>query len=130
MGSTSPLLPQIHELRGHKGQIFVASKMRELMDGSVIRESHRENDQRVQDPYCIRCQPQVLGASLDILKNASVTIDIETKAVTDNPLVLVDENKIVSGGNFHAEPIGFAADQIALALAEIDQFLKGDSLNG
>ena len=119
MGSTSPLLPQIHELRGHKGQIFVASKMRELMDGSVIRESHRENDQRVQDPYCIRCQPQVLGASLDILKNASVTIDIETKAVTDNPLVLVDENKIVSGGNFHAEPIGFAADQIALALAEI-----------
>ena len=119
MGSTSPLLPQIHELRGHKGQIFVASKMRELMDGSVIRESHRENDQRVQDPYCIRCQPQVLGASLDILKNASVTIDIETKAVTDNPLVLVDENRIVSGGNFHAEPIGFAADQIALALAEI-----------
>ena len=119
MGSTSPLLPQIHELRGHKGQIFVASKMRELMDGSVIRESHRENDQRVQDPYCIRCQPQVLGASLDILKNAAVTIDIETKAVTDNPLVLVDENKIVSGGNFHAEPIGFAADQIALALAEI-----------
>ena len=70
------------------------------MDGSVIRESHRENDQRVQDPYCIRCQPQVLGASLDILKNAAVTIDIETKAVTDNPLVLVDENKIVSGGNF------------------------------
>jgi histidine ammonia-lyase len=89
------------------------------MSGSIIRESHREDDQRVQDPYCIRCQPQVLGACLDVLKNAGATIEIEANAVTDNPLVLVDEGRIVSGGNFHAEPIGFAADQIALALAEM-----------
>jgi len=119
MGSTSPLLAEIHSLRGHKGQIFVAKKMRDLMSGSIIRESHRENDQRVQDPYCIRCQPQVLGACLDVLKNAGITIEIEANAVTDNPLVLVDKERIVSGGNFHAEPIGFAADQIALALAEM-----------
>ena len=119
MGSTSPLLDEIHTLRGHKGQIFVAKKMRDLMSGSIIRESHREDDQRVQDPYCIRCQPQVLGACLDVLKNAGATIEIEANAVTDNPLVLVDEGRIVSGGNFHAEPIGFAADQIALALAEM-----------
>ena len=119
MGSTSPLLDEIHTLRGHKGQIFVAKKMRDLMSGSIIRESHREDDQRVQDPYCIRCQPQVLGACLDVLKNAGATIEIEANAVTDNPLVLVDEGRIVSGGNFHAEPIGFAVDQIALALAEM-----------
>jgi len=119
MGSTSPLMGQIHTLRGHKGQIFVSKKMRDLMLGSIIRESHREDDQRVQDPYCIRCQPQVLGSCLDILKNAAITIEIEANAVTDNPLVLVDEERIVSGGNFHAEPIGFAADQIALALAEM-----------
>ena len=119
MGSTNPLLDEIHTLRGHKGQIFVAKKMRDLMSGSIIRESHREDDQRVQDPYCIRCQPQVLGACLDVLKNAGATIEIEANAVTDNPLVLVDEGRIVSGGNFHAEPIGFAADQIALALAEM-----------
>ena len=119
MGSTSPLNSKIHSLRGHKGQIFVAKKMRELMAGSVIRDSHIEGDQRVQDPYCIRCQPQVLGASLDVLKHAAITIEIEANAVTDNPLVLVDEEMIVSGGNFHAEPIGFAADQIALSLAEM-----------
>ena len=119
MGSTSPLNSKIHSLRGHKGQIFVAKKMRELMAGSIIRDSHIEGDQRVQDPYCIRCQPQVLGASLDVLKHAAITIEIEANAVTDNPLVLVDEEMIVSGGNFHAEPIGFAADQIALSLAEM-----------
>ncbi len=119
MGSTSPLLPQIHLLRGHKGQIFIAEKMRELMTGSLIRESHREDDKRVQDPYCIRCQPQVLGACLDVLKMSANTLIIEANAVTDNPLVLVDENKIVSGGNFHAEPVGFAADQIALSIAEM-----------
>ena len=119
MGSTSPFLNQIHDLRGHKGQIFVAKQMRKLMEKSVIRESHREGDQRVQDPYCIRCQPQVLGACLDILKHSASTLQIEANAVTDNPIVLIDEEKIVSGGNFHAEPIGFAADQIALAIAEM-----------
>lgn len=119
MGSTAPLVAEIHALRGHAGQIEVAARMRALMEGSEIRESHREGDTRVQDPYCIRCQPQVAGAALDVLTIAGRTLEIEANAVTDNPLVLVGEGRIVSGGNFHAEPVGFAADQIALALAEI-----------
>lgn len=119
MGSTAPLLPAIHDLRGHKGQIQVAAAMRILLDGSAIRESHREGDTRVQDPYCIRCQPQVTGACVDLLRQAGRTLEIEANAATDNPLVLVDEDRIVSGGNFHAEPVAFAADQIALAIAEI-----------
>ena len=119
MGSTAPLVPDIHQLRGHRGQIDVARQMRDLMVGSVIRESHREGDTRVQDPYCIRCQPQVVGAALDVICQAAQTLETEANAVTDNPLVLVDEGLIVSGGNFHAEPVGFAADMIALALAEI-----------
>ncbi|MEP3048130.1 MAG: histidine ammonia-lyase [Roseibium sp.] len=119
MGSTAPLLPEIHELRGHRGQIEVAAAMRSIMAGSEIRESHREGDTRVQDPYCIRCQPQVTGACIDLLRMAATTLEIEANAATDNPLVLVDENRIVSGGNFHAEPVAFAADQIALAIAEL-----------
>lgn len=119
MGSTAPLLAEIHELRGHRGQIEVAATMRGLLDGSVIRESHREGDTRVQDPYCIRCQPQVTGACIDLLRQAGRTLEIEANAATDNPLVLVEEGRIVSGGNFHAEPVAFAADQIALAIAEI-----------
>ena len=119
MGSTAPLLADIHALRGHAGQIAVAAEMRRLMAGSEIRESHRDGDERVQDPYCIRCQPQVVGACVDLLAQAARTLEIEANAVTDNPLVLVEEGRIVSGGNFHAEPVGFAADQIALAVAEI-----------
>lgn len=119
MGSTAPLLPEIHELRGHRGQIEVAAAMRRLMDGSEIRESHREGDTRVQDPYCIRCQPQVAGACVDLLRMAGNTLRIEANAATDNPLVLTEAGRIVSGGNFHAEPVAFAADQIALAVAEI-----------
>ncbi|MEZ5872479.1 MAG: histidine ammonia-lyase [Nitratireductor sp.] len=119
MGSTAPLEKAIHALRGHAGQIAVASAMRAIMDGSQIRESHREGDTRVQDPYCIRCQPQVTGAAIDLLHFAGSTLEVEANAVSDNPLVLVDEGKIVSGGNFHAEPVAFAADQIALAIAEI-----------
>lgn len=118
MGSTSPTLPGIHALRGLNGQIAVAAESRRLLTGSEIRESHRNDDQRVQDPYCIRCQPQVLGAAIDILNSAASTLAIESNAVTDNPIVLVDEGLIVSGGNFHAEPVAFAADQIALAIAE------------
>ncbi len=117
MGSTAPLHPQIHTLRGHAGQIEAAAAMRALLEGSVIRESHREGDTRVQDPYCIRCQPQVTGAAMDVLRMAARTLETEANAATDNPLVL--EDAIVSGGNFHAEPVGFAADMIALALAEI-----------
>jgi len=119
MGSTAPLQPEIHELRGHAGQIEAAATMRALLKGSEIRESHREGDSRVQDPYCIRCQPQVTGAAMDLLRMASRTLEIEANAATDNPLVLAEAGLIVSGGNFHAEPVGFAADMIALAVAEI-----------
>ncbi|MHA7826297.1 MAG: histidine ammonia-lyase [Roseovarius sp.] len=119
MGSTAPLIDSIHTLRGHPGQIAAARAQRALMDGSEIRESHREGDARVQDPYCIRCQAQVSGAAIDLLRRAGEVLEIEANAVTDNPLVLVDEGRIVSGGNFHAEPVGFAADQIAMAIAEI-----------
>ena len=119
MGSTAPLQEAIHRLRGHKGQIAVAAAQRAIMEGSEIRESHRDGDTRVQDPYCIRCQPQVTGAAIDLLHFAARTLEVEANAVTDNPLVLVDEQRIVSGGNFHAEPVGFAADQIAVALSEI-----------
>ena len=119
MGSTAPLVDEIHTLRGHAGQIAVASSMREIMAGSEIRESHREGDTRVQDPYCIRCQPQVTGAAMDLLHFAGKTLETEANAVTDNPLVLIEEGRIVSGGNFHAEPVAFASDQIALAISEI-----------
>ncbi|WP_299985065.1 histidine ammonia-lyase [uncultured Ruegeria sp.] len=119
MGSTAPLQPEIHALRGHRGQIEAASAMRAALDGSEIRESHREGDTRVQDPYCIRCQPQVTGAAMDVIRQAAATLVIEANAATDNPLVLTDPDAIVSGGNFHAEPVGFAADMIALALSEI-----------
>lgn len=118
MGSSSPFHPDIHTLRGHKGQIDTASALRALLAGSVIRESHLEGDERVQDPYCIRCQPQVDGACLDLLRSVARTLEIEANAVTDNPLVLSD-NSVVSGGNFHAEPVAFAADQIAIAVCEI-----------
>jgi histidine ammonia-lyase len=119
MGSTAPLQPEIHTLRGHRGQIEAARTMRALLAGSQIRESHRNGDTRVQDPYCIRCQPQVTGAAMDVLRQAALTLEIEANAATDNPLVLQGAGMIVSGGNFHAEPVGFAADMIALALSEI-----------
>ena len=119
MGSTAPLQPEIHALRGHRGQIEAGETMRALLDGSDIRDSHIVDDARVQDPYCIRCQPQVTGAAMDVLRMAARTLEIEANAATDNPLVLIDADVIVSGGNFHAEPVGFAADMIALAIAEI-----------
>ena len=118
MGSTAPFHPEIHALRGHGGQIAVGAALHRLLDGSGIRESHVAGDERVQDPYCIRCQPQVVGACLDLLRQAARTLEIEANAVTDNPLVLSD-GTVVSGGNFHAEPVAFVADQIALAVCEI-----------
>jgi histidine ammonia-lyase len=118
MGSTVPFHPEIHQLRGHRGQIAAAAALDSLLAGSEIRASHLENDPRVQDPYSIRCQPQVIGACLDILSFAARTLETEANAVTDNPLILSD-GSVVSGGNFHAEPVGFAADQIALAICEI-----------
>ena len=119
MGSDAPLNPAVHALRGHQGQIDIGGAMHSLMKGSEIRESHRSGDTRVQDPYCIRCQPQVTGAALDLLRFAGRTLEIEANAVSDNPLILTEASEIVSGGNFHAEPVAFAADQIALAIAEI-----------
>ena len=119
MASTAPLLAGIHQLRGHPGQIDAAKTMRALLQESEIRESHRDDDTRVQDPYCMRCHPQVAGAAIDMLAFAATSLIREANAATDNPLVLTDEHRIVSGGNFHAEPVAFAADMIALALAEI-----------
>ncbi|MEO3430605.1 histidine ammonia-lyase [Pelagibius sp. CAU 1746] len=118
LGSDTPFDPRIHELRGHPGQIAVAGWLRALLEGSEIRRSHLDCD-RVQDPYSLRCQPQVMGAALDLLRNAAATLLREANAVSDNPLVFPDSGDVLSGGNFHAEPVAFAADTIALALAEI-----------
>lgn len=118
MGSTAPFHSDIHILRGHYGQIAVSQTLEKLLEDSEIRAAHLRGDDRVQDPYCIRCQPQVMGACFDILLAAAKTLIIEANAVTDNPLILSD-GEVVSGGNFHAEPVAFAADQIALALCEI-----------
>lgn len=119
MGSSAPFRAEIHVLRGQPGQIDAAGTLRGLMSGSEIRESHRFGDERVQDPYCLRCQPQVMGACLDLLRQAGRTLEREANAVTDNPLIFPDSGMILSGGNFHAEPVAFAADQLALAIAEI-----------
>ena len=118
-GSDAPFDPRIHAVRGQPGQIAVAKIYRQLLAGSEIRRSHLVNDERVQDPYSLRCQPQVMGACLDIIVNASRTLLTEANAVTDNPLVYADEGDVISGGNFHAEPVAFAADTLALAIAEI-----------
>ena len=123
MGSSSPFQAEIHELRGHRRQIDVARVLRNLLTGSEIRESHRLGDERVQDPYCLRCQPQVLGAVLTALCQAASVLRVEAAAVTDNPLVL-ENGAIVSGGNFHGETVGFAADQIAMAIAEAGSIVQ------
>lgn len=118
-GSDAPFDPRIHLLRKHKGQIETADALRKLMAGSAIRESHRVGDERVQDPYCLRCQPQVMGAALDVLRKAADTLETEANGVTDNPLIFAEDDTALSGGNFHAEPVAFAADMIALAVCEI-----------
>lgn len=118
-GSDAPFDPRIHALRKHRGQIDTADALRALMDGSAIRESHRVGDERVQDPYCLRCQPQVMGAALTVLRQAADTLETEANGVTDNPLIFAEDGTALSGGNFHAEPVAFAADMIALAVCEI-----------
>ena len=118
-GSDTPFDSRIHALRPHPGQIEVAASLRALLAGSAIRESHRVGDERIQDPYCLRCQPQVMGACLDTLRHAASVLGIEANGVTDNPLVFADSDQALSGGNFHAEPVAFAADTIALVLCEI-----------
>jgi histidine ammonia-lyase len=122
-GSDGPFDPRIHLLRGQPGQIDVAQYYRALLAGSEIRRSHLDGDDRVQDPYCLRCQPQVVGACLDQLRHAAKVLLIEANAVTDNPLVFAGLNgaagELVSGGNFHAEPVALAADAMAVAIAEV-----------
>jgi histidine ammonia-lyase len=118
-GSDTPFDARIHALRGHRGQIETAAALRALMAGSAIRDSHRIADPRVQDPYCLRCQPQVMGAALDLLRHAAGTLACEANGVSDNPLIFADTDEALSGGNFHAEPVAFAADVMALALCEI-----------
>ncbi len=118
-GSDTPFDPRIHALRRHRGQIEVAGALRGLMAGSAIRASHTADDPRVQDPYCLRCQPQVMGAVLDLLRQAATTLLTEANGVSDNPLIFPATDEALSGGNFHAEPVAFAADMIALALCEI-----------
>jgi histidine ammonia-lyase len=118
-GSDTPFDPRIHELRRHRGQIETAAALRALMAGSAIRASHLVGDARVQDPYCLRCQPQVMGAALDILRHAASTLSLEANGVSDNPLIFPGTDEALSGGNFHAEPVAFAADIIALAICEI-----------
>ncbi|HEX6072120.1 MAG TPA: histidine ammonia-lyase, partial [Sphingomicrobium sp.] len=117
-GSVKPFDPRISELRGQPGQVRVAAALRDLLDGSEIVASHARCG-KVQDPYSFRCQPQVMGASLDLLEHAARTLTVEAGAVTDNPILFPDENIAISGGNFHAQPVAFAADMIAMALCEV-----------
>src|SRR5256885_10940777 len=118
MGSVKPFDARVSELRGQPGQIRIAAAIRDLLDGSEIVASHVRCG-KVQDPYSFRCQPQVMGAALDLLENAARTLTIEAAAVTDNPVVFPDEDSAISGGNFHAQPVAFAADVIAMALCEV-----------
>jgi histidine ammonia-lyase len=115
-GTDAAFDPRLHAVRGQPGQIEVAALLKRLLDGSEIRHSH-DDCPKVQDPYSFRCQPQVMGACLDLLRSAARTLEIEANAVTDNPVLLGDE--ALSGGNFHAEPVAFAADMMAIALCEI-----------
>jgi histidine ammonia-lyase len=117
-GSVKPFDPRIAQLRGQPGQVRVAEAIRTLLDGSEIVASHARCG-KVQDPYSFRCQPQVMGAALDLLANAARTLVIEAGAVTDNPIVFPDEDSAISGGNFHAQPVAFAADMISMALCEV-----------
>lgn len=120
-GSDAPFDPRIHALRRHRGQMATAQALRQLLAGSAIRSSHLKGDERVQDPYCLRCQPQVMGACLDLLQFAASTLETEANSVSDNPLIFGAERggEALSGGNFHAEPVAFAADMIAMAICEI-----------
>lgn len=117
-GSVKPFDPRIHELRGHRGQVEVAAAFRTLLEGSDINLSHRDCG-KVQDPYSLRCQPQVMGACLDQLRHAARVLVTEANGVSDNPLVFPDTDEILSGGNFHGEPVALAADGLALVVAEV-----------
>ncbi|HEY1724041.1 MAG TPA: histidine ammonia-lyase [Steroidobacteraceae bacterium] len=117
-GSDVPFDERIHAIRRQEGQRRVAASLRRLLQGSRIRASHMDCN-RVQDPYSLRCQPQVMGACLDVMRSVAQILEREANAVTDNPLVFARQREVLSGGNFHAEPVALAADQLALAVAEI-----------
>jgi histidine ammonia-lyase len=119
LGSDVPFDPRLNAVRGQPAQIRVAQRLHALLAGSQIRASHLVECERVQDPYSLRCQPQVMGACLELLDGAAAVLEREANGVSDNPLVFAADGAILSGGNFHAEPVALAADQIALALAEI-----------
>jgi histidine ammonia-lyase len=119
LGSDVPFDRRLNAVRGQPAQIRVAERLFALLAGSAIRASHREGCERVQDPYSLRCQPQVMGACLELLDGAALVLQREANGVSDNPLVFAEDGAILSGGNFHGEPVALAADQIALALAEI-----------
>ncbi|WP_029603497.1 histidine ammonia-lyase [Kozakia baliensis] len=118
-GTDAPFDPRLHALRGQQGQIECAAVYRKLMEGSAIRVSHQVDDERVQDPYCLRCQPQVMGAALDSLRHVARVLLIEANAVSDNPIHFPETDEMISGGNFHAEPVAIAADLLAIAVSEI-----------
>lgn len=118
-GTDTAFDPRIHALRPHPGQLASAANLCALLHGSAIRESHRHGDVRVQDPYSLRCMPQVHGAVRDVLADVERKLAIEMNAVTDNPLVFPDGDEVLSGGNFHGEPMALAADVLAIALAEL-----------
>jgi histidine ammonia-lyase len=123
MGSDTPFDPRLNALRGQPGQIRAAAAYRALLAGSGIRASHLSGDERIQDPYSLRCQPQVMGAAIDTLRHVAGVLAREANAVSDNPLVFADptdpeRGEILSGGNFHAEPVAIAADHLAVAIAE------------
>jgi histidine ammonia-lyase len=117
-GSDAPFDPRLQAARGHRGQADVARVLLKLMSGSSIRESHRQC-MRVQDPYSLRCQPQVVGACLDVARHVAQMLTVEANAVTDNPLIVASTQEVLSGGNFHGEPVAFGADMLALAIAEL-----------
>jgi len=119
LGTDTPFQARIHELRAHPGQQASAANLWGLMQGSGLLESHRLNDPRVQDPYSVRCMPQVHGAVRDVLADVERRLEIEMNSVTDNPLVFAEDDEILSGGNFHGEPIAMAADFLAIATAEL-----------
>ncbi len=118
LGSRAPFDARIHAVRGHAAQADVAAAFRDVLEHSQIGRSHAECD-RIQDPYSLRCQPQVAGACLQQLRHAAEVLRVEANGVSDNPLVLGPEGEVLSGGNFHAEPVAFAADNLALAIAEV-----------
>jgi histidine ammonia-lyase len=118
LGSRIPFDDRIHQASGHQSRIDTAAAYRSLLDHSEIEDSHRACE-AVQDPYSLRCQPQVMGACLEQLRHAAKVLQTEANAASDNPLVFSEENDILSGGNFHAEPVAMAADNMALAISEI-----------